>query len=439
MGVFAVVHFHVQIAQSRRGEPGDKLARQLGVKAADFAAPKRIGLVHEGRTAAEVDRHTCQGFVHGDRGVAVARDPTPIAQRLSHGLPDADPGVFDGVVAVDRNVAARVDLQIDQAVAAEGIKHVAEEGHRRGDFGRAATVQIHGNRDLGFLGISFDLGPAHGPSTMAVGAPEIKPDARVRWQTMWRIAGIGLRLRGVRTLLAILVLASLAGCRVLEYGLGGDAGAADAGDVASDRLAAPADTQMPIEVGELPGAGGPGCSDGTREGFRDYINWPNIAGCAGAFDQPGVVGSTKLLPTCSRLAGDGNLIPDGTGCTAADLCAANWHVCRNGDDVAQSSPSGDCEGCVPAGEPRFFVVATGASSMGVCSPDPQAANDLHGCGGLGQPESQACAPLSRRMGFADCLATNGIWNCGDQSDSLQEAAVVTKSGTTLGGVLCCRD
>jgi hypothetical protein len=77
--------------------------------------------------------------------------------------------------------------------------------------------------------------------------------------------------------------------------------------------------------------------------------------------------------------------------------------------------------------------------MGICSSDPLASNDLHGCGGLGQPETQGCAPLSRRMGFADCLATHGVWNCGSQDDSLQESKVVTKPGTALGGVLCCKD
>ena len=89
-------------------------------------------------------------------------------------------------------------------------------------------------------------------------------------------------------------------------------------------------------------------------------------------------------------------------------------------------------------EQRFFITAVAASSMGVCSPDAQASNDLHGCGGLGEPEDATCAPLSRRMGFADCLGTKGVWSCGGQADSMQEARLVRKTGTTLGGVLCCR-
>jgi hypothetical protein len=260
----------------------------------------------------------------------------------------------------------------------------------------------------------------------------------------------GTSLVGVRSLLLVFPLAwlaGLAGCRVLHSGLSGDAGATGYRDLAAaiGKPTEPIDAQGTIDLGERPGVSSApniaGCSDGSREGFRDDPKWPeiwpDIAGCAGAFEQRGVVGD--LQPLCDLLAGDTNSNRDGTNCTAADLCAANWHVCRNGDDVAKHSPTGDCEGCVPAGETRFFLVASGASPMGICSVDPQAVNDLHGCGGLGQPEDQACAPLSRRMGFADCMATNGVWNCGGQADSLREAEVVSKTGTTLGGVLCCKD
>lgn len=238
--------------------------------------------------------------------------------------------------------------------------------------------------------------------------------------------------------------AAVAGCRVLSSGLGGPvADASDAADLASradQDDVAPADAAPPpVDVGEPPGLPGApllvGCSDGTREGFRNLSHWPDIAGCAGAFAQPGVVGSPA--PACERQAGDTSVNPAGTGCGAADLCAAGWHLCRDAGDVARRSPSG-CESCVAAGEPRFFLVAAGASTMGICSPDTEASNDLHGCGGLGQPESDACAPLVRRMGFADCQAT-GAWSCGTVADSLREAAVVSKPGITMGGALCCRD
>lgn len=197
-----------------------------------------------------------------------------------------------------------------------------------------------------------------------------------------------------------------------------------------------------MDASEPAGTKGPpvsvGCSDGSREGFRTLASWPDIAGCAGAFDQPGILRESADRRTCGSMAGDESGNTAGTGCSAADLCASGWHVCRGPADVDLHSRGGGCEGCIPAREPRFFVAAGGASTTGICTGDVHASNDLHGCGGLGEPEDESCTPLLRRMGFADCLRTFGVWSCGDSADSLQEARVVSKTATTMGGVLCCR-
>ena len=149
--------------------------------------------------------------------------------------------------------------------------------------------------------------------------------------------------------------------------------------------------------------------------------------------------SPNLQPACDLLAGDSNSKRDGIGCSAADLCAANWHVCRNGYDVAIiRGPAIAKAACLTTNRASFWSPRA-HPPWESARLIPQATNDLHGCGGLGQPEALGCAPLSRRMGFADCLATNGVWNCGTQDNSLQEAKVVTKPGTSLGGVLCCKD
>lgn len=237
------------------------------------------------------------------------------------------------------------------------------------------------------------------------------------------------------------VLLLFCACRTRDGGLEQDAD-----------LVVPPDANVPVdtltgepetapEVGEPPGiTSAPdiaGCSDGSREGFRDFGTWPMIAGCAGAFDQPGVLGAMAERRTCNSLAGNGNSNSLGKNCSVADLCAPSWHVCRGPADVFLHSPGG-CESCVLPGELRFFVAAGGASVMGICTADAQVANDIHGCGGLGEPEDATCAPMSRRMGFADCAATGSVWTCGGAGDSLQEALLVRKSGPVQGGVLCCK-
>jgi hypothetical protein len=136
---------------------------------------------------------------------------------------------------------------------------------------------------------------------------------------------------------------------------------------------------------------------------------------------------------------DGYFCPFGhvcENCTVLDLCAPGWHPCQSNLEVAKRSPTG-CEGILPPGENGFFIAMTGASEDdGACGAGKH--NDLHGCGNLGQPESELCAPLTRRMSSADCASAGGGWRC-DSKDNHNEADTVTKTKSELGGVLCCRN
>jgi hypothetical protein len=259
---------------------------------------------------------------------------------------------------------------------------------------------------------------------------------------------------------ALLLLGvGLTACRFVDSGTGADGGPplrfdADTSvpPVVDAFVLPPSDTRPVLPLQSQIGAG---CWDGTREGFREAASFPHIAGCAGAWSVPGLLSAEASQPQCGRSPG-----ATGQGCSVADLCAPGWHVCRDGHDVETHSATGSCEGALPSDEAGFFLVRAGATPQGVCSPEPSP-NDLHGCGTLGQTESETCAPLSRRMTFADCLATDGDWYCGDvcegqpdggvtchardkiallpTDESLMEALVVTKSTSTMGGVLCCED
>ncbi len=200
------------------------------------------------------------------------------------------------------------------------------------------------------------------------------------------------------------------------------------------------------------GAGGgaaTGCSDGTREGFVDAKTYPKIAACSGGFGVPGM-----LFPqeTCARAAGNTSANPSGKGCGATDLCALGFHVCNGPAEVAVDSPTG-CAGAAP--EPGLFfatrqsstgcsictlgniadpAACTGCNCAKGCAPNPSTANDLFGCGSLGDKPYEPCGVLDR---FSNnlCAALGEPWSCG--SDGCNEANTVTKSGPTHGGVLCC--
>jgi len=267
---------------------------------------------------------------------------------------------------------------------------------------------------------------------------------------------VALRQPTPATLLPLLLLA---GCRYFDAGVdralappadaapapGGDAGGVDGAIDQRRPDAPPPSPEPPAPPTAVMGAPSlVGCSDGSREGFADPAAWKHIAGCSGAWSVPGVRGPDGSQPRCARAAGNTGTLASGMGCSAADLCADGWHVCRDGEDVRHNSPT-ECESAIDPKYAAFFVTQAGASSYGLCAPDPALQNDLHGCGSFGQPEVGGCQPLNRRLSFVDCLASRvqvdaaPVWSCGDASSHLAEATLVTKTSSALGGVLCCHD
>jgi hypothetical protein len=212
----------------------------------------------------------------------------------------------------------------------------------------------------------------------------------------------------------------------------------DAADASDDAVAI-----NPVVLSPEPPQGllGPpaevGCADGSREGFTDLALWPNIAACSGGFSVVGLQSDSARRPHCDHGGGNTGGNPFGVGCAATDLCAEGWQVCEDAGAVARYSTTG-CDGAATDGFAVFFLVRAGASPDGICIPGAGLANDLHGCGSWGLAEHSTCGPLDRRLDFVACAATQGLWSCGDGQVHLQETAEVSKTGSGLGGVLCCK-
>jgi hypothetical protein len=195
-----------------------------------------------------------------------------------------------------------------------------------------------------------------------------------------------------------------------------------------------------------------GCSDGSREGFIDAAKYPQIAGCSGGFSVPGLLGALKS--TCGFNSGNNSPNPSGNGCSAGDLCAPGFHVCRSAADVKAHSPTG-CDNAAPSAG-LFF--ATGQSSTGCgtcalgndvnpmvcngcscatdCAQTPLTANDLFGCGSIGT-SATSCSVLDRTSSNL-CADLGPPWSCGN-GNGCAEASLVTKAASDGGGVLCCAD
>lgn len=195
----------------------------------------------------------------------------------------------------------------------------------------------------------------------------------------------------------------------------------------------------PGDVGEVPlDAPDTGCADGTREGF-DLALEPRIAGCGGAWSIPGVASPRAM--TCSE-SGDDSRNPMGFDCSIADLCAEGWHVCADLLDLhAHLAADASCSWEAQNNLDAVFFASAQPGSNAKC--EPSGTDDLFGCGSLGIASDATCSPLARSSSNECTALTLGGWRCkSDPSDPLdyqREALLVTKSGTTGGGALCCKD
>lgn len=176
-----------------------------------------------------------------------------------------------------------------------------------------------------------------------------------------------------------------------------------------------------------------GCADGQREG---YFGEPRIAACAGGFLVAGVTTGPSMQPQCLRQGGDDGPNPTGTGCSVADLCAEGWHVCNSAPEVASEVSA--CPTDSVMAPPVFWLTRQSTdNSVGDCT--ALGDNNLVGCGeGLAMTMvvGANCGPLDTLMYYSSCAA-NPPWYCG--TGMPEEALVVTKNGSDLGGVLCCQE
>ncbi len=99
--------------------------------------------------AVAVEGHLHQRLIEGRDEIAEAMDATPLAQGLGQGLADGDTHVLVGVVIVDVGIAGGVDLQVEQAVAADLVEHVTEEGHAGAHLAAACAVQVKRHAHVG--------------------------------------------------------------------------------------------------------------------------------------------------------------------------------------------------------------------------------------------------------------------------------------------------
>ena len=162
MGLDTRQHAHVHGDASVIAEAAQKLTQVVD------GEPVRVALVagrieRQPRTAAQVQHHVGERFVHRDPGGAVALDPARVAERLPQRAPEHDPDVLGEVVHVDGvHVALSVHVEPDTAVPADHVQQVGEEAVADVQTHRS-SVEIESDAHVGFTRLAVQLGTSrHG-------------------------------------------------------------------------------------------------------------------------------------------------------------------------------------------------------------------------------------------------------------------------------------
>ena len=115
-----------------------------------------VHLIAQSVPPAEIHGAHHQGFVHGQKEIAVAHDALFIAQRFRKRLTESDADVLHGMVIVHLNVALTFYRQIELTVKGQQLQHVVEKPHAGVDVRLARAVQVQFQGDLGFFGVPFN-------------------------------------------------------------------------------------------------------------------------------------------------------------------------------------------------------------------------------------------------------------------------------------------
>src|SRR5690606_9126253 len=98
--------------------------------------------------AADIHRHKPQRLVQRDIGVPHALDAAPVAQCLVECLPQHNPHILNGVMAVNVQIAHCLHRQIKQAMHGEGGQHVVEKADTGRNLGLTCAVQVDGQMNI---------------------------------------------------------------------------------------------------------------------------------------------------------------------------------------------------------------------------------------------------------------------------------------------------
>ena len=147
----------VNVGAGGLGEALEKVLGQFGLEIAN-ALGVYLATTHAIGTAPQIDRCSCEGFVHGHQEISGAQDASLCTERLEHRFSERDACVFDGVVLIDVEIAFGCERQVEGPMACNEIEHVIEKTDSGGDARGTSPIEIQTDVDVRLVGFTMDCG-----------------------------------------------------------------------------------------------------------------------------------------------------------------------------------------------------------------------------------------------------------------------------------------
>src|SRR5208283_4738198 len=156
----AVNHLRVYVGVRASRETVEEVSHKFCLEIAHQTGAD-LGIDDSCAATAEIDGDHAESFVHRHHEISRAHDAALAAQRLGEGLAERNAGVLHGVMLVHVQIAVRLQLQVESAVARNQLQHMVEKTDSAADLGATVAFNRHRNADVGFFGLAMNAGVPH--------------------------------------------------------------------------------------------------------------------------------------------------------------------------------------------------------------------------------------------------------------------------------------
>ena len=167
VGIHAAEVIDMQRNSCMIDQPLKELMNQVNIKFTNGGTRKRH-IENQTGTTRQINHYSGQGFIQRNIGMPIAAQALFITQGFGQRLAESNAYIFYRVMCINMQIAHSIDHEINHAMAGNLIEHVIKKSHAGGELGNTCAIQIDGNANTGFEGITRNVSLPHGSLLHAV-------------------------------------------------------------------------------------------------------------------------------------------------------------------------------------------------------------------------------------------------------------------------------